>query len=631
MTRRSPPPPLNLQQILEARLRTLLSSPRYYRTAAHRFLLFLQADFPQVSQLSELRRDPHLLGWVRSLCEQDPPLSNSSRRIYLLSLRRLLRDFASEGHAVSSELILPEDFPAGPQRNRPLQPKIRRTPAPRVPPHPLFAEIFHIRIQTLATTLRPQTVQSYRVAARRFLCYLQTDFPHLVSLSDLCRDPHLLGWFQKLREQHPPLSRGTRQLYLLKLRRLLYEANSDGHSVPPGLLLSADIPAARPPRPKPERASAPPHIFQPLFETPLSNVATTVRPGTVQTYRRAVQLFLSFLQTDFPHLRQVSELRRDPYLLAWFRHLCQRTPPLSSNTRQKYLFALRRLLTELASLGYPVPPGLILREDFPPLPHYLPRALSPEDDQRLQHELRRADDLHSNALLLTRLTGMRIGECIHLASHCLRPLGQNQWALHVPLGKLYTERFVPADADIRQIVSRLRALRDQDPSPLHASTDRLLPRPRNSKALYAALRICLRQAAQRAACSSPVTCHQLRHTFATEMLRLGVSLPALMQLLGHKDIRMTMRYLQVTQQDLQREFHLARQSAAHHHAIPKLALPDPFATADLAGVQRALRATRHLLEMYRRQLGDEKTGRKVQRLARRLLDIASQLKLIATA
>ena len=131
MTRRSPPPPLNLQQILDARVRTLLSSPPYYRTAAHRFLLFLQADFPQVFQLSELRRDPHLLGWVRSLCQQDPPLSNTSRRIYLLALRRLLRDFASGGHAVPSGLILPEDFPARPKRDPPLQPKIRRTPAPR--------------------------------------------------------------------------------------------------------------------------------------------------------------------------------------------------------------------------------------------------------------------------------------------------------------------------------------------------------------------------------------------------------------------------------------------------------------------------------------------------------------------
>jgi len=31
------------------------------------------------------------------------------------------------------------------------------------------------------------------------------------------------------------------------------------------------------------------------------------------------------------------------------------------------------------------------------------------------------------------------------------------------------------------------------------------------------------------------------------MLRLGVSHPALMQLLGHNEIRMTLRYVQVTQ------------------------------------------------------------------------------------
>jgi hypothetical protein len=51
----------------------------------------------------------------------------------------------------------------------------------------------------------------------------------------------------------------------------------------------------------------------------------------------------TFLQSQFPLLLQLSDLRRDPHLFAWFRHLCQQHPPLSSNTRQKYLFALRRL------------------------------------------------------------------------------------------------------------------------------------------------------------------------------------------------------------------------------------------------------------------------------------------------
>ena len=73
MTRRprSQPPPLHIQEIFAAHLQTLTASPQYYRAAAHRFLYFLQADFPQLLQLSDLRRDPHLLGWIRSLCEQD--------------------------------------------------------------------------------------------------------------------------------------------------------------------------------------------------------------------------------------------------------------------------------------------------------------------------------------------------------------------------------------------------------------------------------------------------------------------------------------------------------------------------------------------------------------------------------
>jgi len=117
------------------------------------------------------------------------------------------------------------------------------------------------------------------------------------------------------------------------------------------------------------------------------------------------------------------------------------------------------------------------------------------------------------------------------------------------------------------------------------------------------------------------------------MLRLGVSLPALMKLLGHKTINMTMRYIQVTQQDLQREFHLARQHAVQPHQIPELApVVTPWsASSDLPGVQRALAATRHLLEMYRRQLQDDKARRKLQRLERRLLSIALDLHPLGTA
>src|SRR6202023_4149092 len=40
--------------------------------------------------------------------------------------------------------------------------------------------------------------------------------------------------------------------------------------------------------------------------------------------------------------------------------------------------------------------------------------------------------------------------------------------------------------------------------------------------------------------------HRCRHTFASDMVRAGVSLPALMQLMGHADIQTTMVYIHVT-------------------------------------------------------------------------------------
>ena len=366
-----------------------------------------------------------------------------------------------------------------------------------------------------------------------------------------------------------------------------------------------------------------------IFETQIRTLALALRPKTVGHYRTTARHFLAYLRAAFPQLRRLSQLRRDPHLLGWFRWLSERQPPLSNKTRSYHLIRLRRLLEDLAANG-PVQPDLFRREDFPPEPCYLPRPLSLEEDQLLQQELRRTDDLAANALLLTRATGIRIGECLDLPLDCLRRVGTDEWAFHVPLGKLHTERLVPADREVQRIVERILTLRHAAPAAhLASSQGFLLPRRGGSRyVLDGTLRSTLHRAAKRAGCATHVTPHRLRHSFATEMLRLGVSLPALMKLLGHKDIRMTLRYAEVTQQDLQREFHQARQNAAHPHRLPTLALPQEIPSAGLPGIRQVLGATRHLLEMYRRQLSDEKIRRKLQRLDKRLLTVASQLQRI---
>jgi len=369
-----------------------------------------------------------------------------------------------------------------------------------------------------------------------------------------------------------------------------------------------------------------------IFAAHLRVLATALRPGSVGQYRCAARSFLTYLHTAFPQVRKLSQLRRDPHLLGWFRSLCWQDPPLRNKTREDYLFLLRRLFQDLADNGHSLQPDLIRSEDFPPRDRYLPKPLSPEDDQRLDRGLRHTDNLESNALLLIRATGIRIGECIDLPLDCLRQVSETQWALHVPLGKLHTERWVPVDEDTRRIVTRilgLRALAPASPaSPLRKSQDFfLLPDYHKHGTWYDTLRLALADAARRANCTTPVTPHRLRHSYATTMLRLGVSLPALMQLLGHKDIRMTLRYVQVTQQDLQQEFHRARQNNAQLHPIPKLPLP-PTTTpprADLLTIRNAISATCHMLRMFRLQLEGPIARHKLRRLTQRLLNISHEL------
>jgi site-specific recombinase XerD len=376
-----------------------------------------------------------------------------------------------------------------------------------------------------------------------------------------------------------------------------------------------------------------------IFDEQLQTLTVALRQSTIGYYRSAVNRFLRYLHTAYPKLHHACQLRRDPHILGWLRSLGQETPPLTNRSRRACLMCVRRLLDDLISNGQPLAEGLILRQDFPPPDLYLPKPLSPENDRLLDQQLCQTDDLHANALLLLRATGMRIGECLRLQTDCLRHLSPNpdhddQWALHVPLGKLHSERWVPADDRIRHIVARILALRGTAAfTQPGSSADWLLREPDGRRVSYQRMWQALAEAARRAGCSAPIRPHQLRHTFASEMVRLGISLPALKALLGHRDIRMTMVYVAVTQNDLQRQYHLARQALSRLHLPAELPIYQPpinVTSPNLPAVLQSLATTRHHLEMFRRQLENEKVRRKLARLANRLVKIGAELEQFPT-
>ncbi len=49
--------------------------------------------------------------------------------------------------------------------------------------------------------------------------------------------------------------------------------------------------------------------------------------------------------------------------------------------------------------------------------------------------------------------------------------------------------------------------------------------------------------------------HRFRHTFGADMARAGISLPALMRLMGHASVQTTMLYTELIPRDVWDEFH----------------------------------------------------------------------------
>jgi hypothetical protein len=182
-------------------------------------------------------------------------------------------------------------------------------------------------------------------------------------------------------------------------------------------------------------------------------------------------------------------------------------------------------------------------------------------------------------LLLVRATGLRIGELRDLELDCVHEIpGHGAW-LKVPLGKLATERMVPLDNETLAIVDRIAARRTPRqplPHPRTAARVDFLLVHQGRRISAQSLREELARIAQGAGLQDKVVPHALRHTYATALVNAGVSLQALMQLLGHVSAAMSLRYGRLFDATVRAEYERAlTQAKARLGPAPLAGTPPP--------------------------------------------------------
>lgn len=369
--------------------------------------------------------------------------------------------------------------------------------------------------------------------------------------------------------------------------------------------------------------------FQQTIERYLRRWHPTLRPSTMLGKRGLLKRFAAYLHAYHPEVQSFSQLQRHPHVEGWLQHILYMKP----SSRNNAICSLRVFFEDVIHWQWPEAPpaGLLDDQDLGPEEVYLPRPLPPDLDQAVQQALIEANTFPAMGLLLLRYTGMRVGEMRDLSLHAMEGSGPDTFTLRVPIGKTRSERIIPLDARTVALIQRIIAQRGcrrkggvPDPFAHYLMISSFGRHLSLQKYSYN-----IRRLTAHLHTTEHLYCHRLRHTFATEMARAGMPVPALMKLLGHRTPKMTMRYVEVAQIDVRKAYDEALVQLRLMHTVQPQALPPHSALPSQPAPDQLLSlmaATIARLENLRRDTHDPVEAKRLHRLVKRLRKTAHDFK-----
>ena len=270
---------------------------------------------------------------------------------------------------------------------------------------------------------------------------------------------------------------------------------------------------------------------------------------TVKNYMSTLKQFI--LWVDVP-IEQVTHKT----VLSFIDHLLDKR--LKPKTINCYLNSIRGFYEylieeEQVRIVHPVKQGYSLRLSRP-----LPRYLRDEDVPRLFNVIKRKRDRAMFMLMLR--CGLRVEEVANLT---LAALDLTRSQVFVYEGKGSKDRVVYLSNDAYNAMVQYLKIRPSSrvKRVFLVEKGRYRGEPVNVRGIQHRMQHYTQEAGLK------VTCHQLRHTMATQLLNADADLVTIQDLLGHTRIKTTQRYCRVSNLKVQRDYHKAMERVMHRHGL----------------------------------------------------------------
>lgn len=303
----------------------------------------------------------------------------------------------------------------------------------------------------------------------------------------------------------------------------------------------------------------------------LAQLAISQRPGSVKLADTSLRHLATYLTDHHDEVTAAAQIRRTH--IEGFKAWMEARPGYRGNrgpaktTIGMRIGHLRGFFDRIIEWGYQDAPDRcpVFAGDVPLRDRPLPRFLDDAAATKLLAAARRLPDLFDRVCVeVLARTGLRKGELLRLTIDAIVTIGDAEW-LHVPVGKLRTDRYIPLHPRVKTLLGQWLAQRGDQPGKLmFTQYGRPFPQTRVDTAV--------RRAAT-AAGIGHVTPHQLRHTLATQAINRGMSLEAIAALLGHASMSMTMTYARISDRTVAGEYFAVTEQVEALYDSDNQALP----------------------------------------------------------